>query len=667
MLNPINFNKYKAEINTSINKNQRNQLQWFDDLEGDGNKESFLIGDDIAEKNLQLLAYNDNRLLLDQTSFTHPNAKTRYSYFPISADVTSDGIKEIFFFTQNDDSLFLNIFNYAQNNILLKDRFITKIGVSNGNLDYIIKWITAEDVNGDNITEVFFSLSAGFALYPRRLFRYDFINDSLISSINTGAGVLQAHPFKQDGKLVFITGSSAVNNVGSDYPYPYKDSCCWVFGFDQDLQFIFEPIAFSGSPGQIISILKYNSNYYFALSGSRAKGERNQIVAIDYNGNIINKIEFDYPIGDLLPVQFQNNLIYFSNNIHEYCAIDRNKFQQVNENRLREFNGKMFLKQEDIDQDDQAEYFFFDYNKNLLVLYRNNFKDEVYLPIHFKDAPTSLISSKIDDKNNVEIILNANEKIYSYSYYKNPFYFLKFPFCLLVYALSVFFVRTIQFFQKKQIERRNKTEKQIVQLQLQNLRNQLDPHFTFNAMNSIGLHIYDENKEKAYDHFVRFSRLIRSSLLSSDKIYRSLQEEIQFTEDYLEFQKERFKEKFEFKMNIDESIDINKIQIPKMIIQGYAENAVKHAFNGIKRKGIIEINITRNEKCISIQIKDNGIGRKASAHPKAEDSGRGMTVMEEQIHLLNKYQKKKIELNIVDLYNLNKTPAGTSVEITIHN
>jgi len=667
LLKPIDFNKYKAELIISSNKNQRNQLQWFDDLEGDGKKELFLLGDDIVEKNLQLLAYNDNRLLLDQTNFSYPNAKTRYSYFPLSADVTSDGIKEIYFFTQKDDSLFLNIFNYTGNNLLLKDRFITKIGVSNGNLDYIIKWITAEDVNGDNITEVFFSVSAGFALYPRRLFRYDFINDSLISSINTGAGVLQAHAFKQDGKLVFITGSSAVNNVGSDYPYPYKDSCCWVFGFDQDLQFIFEPLSFAGSPGQIISIFEYNSNYYFALSGSRAKGERNKIVAFDYQGNIINMMEFDDPIGDLLPIHLQKNLIYFNSNIYEYGAMDRNKFQQVNENKLREFNGKMFLKQEDIDQDDQAEYFFFDSNKSFVVLYRNNFKNEVYLPIHFKDIPTSLISSKIDDKNNVEIILNANEKIYSYNYYKNPFYFLKFPFWLLVYGLSVFFVRIIQFSQKKQIERRHKTEQQIVQLQLQNLRNQLDPHFTFNAMNSIGLYIYDENKEKAYDHFVRFSRLIRSSLLSSDKIYRSLQEEIQFTEDYLEFQKDRFNDKFDFNINIDKSIDTKEFQIPKMAIQGYAENAVKHAFNGLSRKGLIEINISKNKDSITIQIKDNGIGRKASAHPKAEDSGRGMTVMEEQFHLLNKYQKKKIELNIVDLYKNTNIAAGTSVEITIQN
>ena len=186
-------------------------------------------------------------------------------------------------------------------------------------------------------------------------------------------------------------------------------------------------------------------------------------------------------------------------------------------------------------------------------------------------------------------------------------------------------------------------------------------------MNSIGLYIYDENKEKAYDHFVRFSRLIRSSLLSSDKIYRSLQEEIQFTEDYLEFQKDRFNDKFDFNINIDKSIDTKEFQIPKMAIQGYAENAVKHAFNGLSRKGLIEINISKNKDSITIQIKDNGIGRKASAHPKAEDSGRGMTVMEEQFHLLNKYQKKKIELNIVDLYKNTNIAAGTSVEITIQN
>src|SRR6056297_2245988 len=115
-----------------------------------------------------------------------------------------------------------------------------------------------------------------------------------------------------------------------------------------------------------------------------------------------------------------------------------------------------------------------------------------------------------------------------------------------IYLLSVLFVYLIQKLQRKQFEKKQEREKRIAELQLQNLKNQLDPHFTFNAMNSIGLHIYEEDKEKAYDQFVRFARLIRSSLLSSDKIFRSLEEELQFTEDYLEFQKERFGDKFDY-------------------------------------------------------------------------------------------------------------------------
>ncbi|MBU8893235.1 MAG: histidine kinase [Bacteroidales bacterium] len=671
LLDPVDFNKFKAELNISRNRNQKMQFQWFDDLEGDGKKELFVIEDDQENKNLQLLAYNDNKLLLDQTCFNNPNTKTRHAYFPISTDLTSDGVKEIFFFTQKNDSLFLNIFNYAKNNILLRNRFITTIGVSDKHTDYLINWITADDVTGDNINEVFFSISAGFALYPRRLFRYDFIKDSLISSINTGAGVLQAHPFKQDDKLVFITGSGAVNNIGSDYPYPYKDSCCWVFGFDQDLKFIFEPLAFSGSPGTIRSIYEYDNYYYFALSGNRANGENNKIVALDYTGKIINIKEFNDPIGNLLPVYLQKDLIYFEKYDNKIYAIDKNTFREVKKHKLRGLENKRFLKQEDIDQDDETEYFFFDYHKNLVVLYRSNFKHEVYLPIHFKDTPTSFISTKIN-KNIVEIILNAYEKIYTYNYYRNPYYFLKFPFWVLVYSLSVFFVRTIQYFQKKQIEKRHENEQRIVQLQLQNLRNQLDPHFTFNAMNSIGFHIYEENKEKAYDYFVRFSRLIRSSLLSSDRVFRSLEEEIQFTEDYLEFQKERFETVFDFSFNIDPDVDTKMIQVPKMLIQGYAENAVKHAFGGLNRKGELIISIQKKLSAISIQIKDNGIGRKASAkqkpaHPAGgtKDSGRGMAVMEEQIHLLNKYQNKKIELNIVDLYNDDNTSAGTTIEVLI--
>jgi LytS/YehU family sensor histidine kinase len=207
-------------------------------------------------------------------------------------------------------------------------------------------------------------------------------------------------------------------------------------------------------------------------------------------------------------------------------------------------------------------------------------------------------------------------------------------------------------------------ERKITDLQLKNFRNQLDPHFTFNALNVIGSVIYKEDRDVAYDYFTRFSRLMRSSLMDSTKITRELEAELQFTLDYLEFQKYRFKDKFEFSIDVDEGIDI-KMQVPKMLIQGYVENAIRHGFHLIKYKGIISIRLSRANTGFLISIKDNGIGREESARLNPNKQiGRGMNIMEEQVSLFNKYNPNSIVLKIIDLKNGGKA-AGTLIEILI--
>ena len=635
-------------------------MSWYDDLDGDNQKEHFRLGNNRKEvNNSHIYIYNYNETTKAQLNFKYKLAVTRNDYLPFSADITGDKVKEIFIVTQNQDSLFLNIYDHSKTKIILNDRFITKIGGFNDKIDFNIYWITAEDVNGDGFKEMYFTVSAGFALYPRKLFRYDYANDSLITSINTGASLYPAKAFHIKNEFIILTGSAAHNNVGVDYPYPYKDTTCWVFGFDKDLQFSFKPLSFNGIPSNVLEILQLGEYFYFNnLHAS------NKLIVINKNGEIQETIDLEDLSEHLAPIyHLEKNLIYYRQNL-KYTALDIKKLKIVNNHKLNKFYNYFFLREEDIDNDNSYEYFFFDKNQHRIVLFRNEMNHPVYFKLPIDESMIRLISTKY--KNGItKIILTGDKQFYFVEYCRNPNYYLKYPVWILIYLISVLFVYLIQKLQRIQIEKRQQNEKRIVELQLQNLKNQLDPHFTFNAMNSIGFHIYDENKEQAYDNFVRFSRLIRTSLLSSDKIFRSLEEEIQFTEDYLEFQKERFNKLFQYHFKIDKSIEKEKIQVPKMIIQGYAENAVKHAFEGLGRKGLLEIIVKKESEHILIQIKDNGIGRKASAKPKTEDSGRGMTVMEEQIRLLNQYQNKHIQLNIIDLYDSVNSSSGTVIEIKI--
>jgi len=101
-----------------------------------------------------------------------------------------------------------------------------------------------------------------------------------------------------------------------------------------------------------------------------------------------------------------------------------------------------------------------------------------------------------------------------------------------------------------------------------------------------------------------------------------------------------------------------------MIIQLFAENSIKHGFNGLDKSGHIDINISGYGQYLLIEVSDNGIGRKRAKENKSISSGLGIQVMNEYIELLNRRNNRKIRLRIIDLADGNK-PTGTKVKITV--
>ena len=219
-------------------------------------------------------------------------------------------------------------------------------------------------------------------------------------------------------------------------------------------------------------------------------------------------------------------------------------------------------------------------------------------------------------------------------------------------------------FQRRRRQQREETEKQISELQLKTIRSQMDPHFTFNTLNSISTAIYKENKENAYRYFTKFSKLIRSSLEVSDKISRTLQEEIDFTRNYLDLEKIRFKINFNYLINVDQKVD-QQLTIPKMIIHNYAENAVKHGLKHITKNRKLNIDINQFNNHIQIIVEDNGIGRESAAKQNEFSSGKGLAIMKNIYDLYFKLYKIRIKQEIVDLHDEQGNPAGTKVIISI--
>ncbi len=227
--------------------------------------------------------------------------------------------------------------------------------------------------------------------------------------------------------------------------------------------------------------------------------------------------------------------------------------------------------------------------------------------------------------------------------------------------LIFFIIEKVREYQRLKVA---DTQRKIYELQLRSFQNQLDPHFTFNAITSLGSLIYTEEKEKAYDYLVKFSGLIRKILESSDKISQTLQEELDFVRNYLDLQKFRFKNRIEYRIEIAPGINLG-MKIPRMIIETHVENALKHGLKHSDKEGLITIRISCEKENLRIEITDNGIGREKAAEISKDDTHLGLRITEQFYTLINKYNRNKISREIIDLYDKNGDPAGTSVIIRI--
>ena len=133
-----------------------------------------------------------------------------------------------------------------------------------------------------------------------------------------------------------------------------------------------------------------------------------------------------------------------------------------------------------------------------------------------------------------------------------------------------------------------KFENKFSQLRLNALRNQMNPHFIFNALNSIKSYTIENNQEKAVFYLTKFSKLIRSILESSREEQITLAEELKILEMYVEIENDRFKNDIEFSMDVNEAIDVTKVKVPALFLQPFVENAIWHGFVHQERKKDVE-------------------------------------------------------------------------------
>jgi tetratricopeptide (TPR) repeat protein len=202
-------------------------------------------------------------------------------------------------------------------------------------------------------------------------------------------------------------------------------------------------------------------------------------------------------------------------------------------------------------------------------------------------------------------------------------------------------------------------------LALKSLRSQMNPHFIFNALNSVNHFIAQQDERTANKFLSEFSQLMRLVLENSQEDFIPFYKEQEILSLYLKLEHYRFRDKFDYQINIDEEINAESIEVPPMLIQPYIENAVWHGLRYKKEKGTLNLNIHQEPENLVIEIIDDGIGRKQSNAIKTENQKKhnstGLKNIEERLNIINKVYKSNYGVVIHDL----DEGSGTHVRITL--
>ncbi|KJD32471.1 histidine kinase [Tamlana nanhaiensis] len=205
-------------------------------------------------------------------------------------------------------------------------------------------------------------------------------------------------------------------------------------------------------------------------------------------------------------------------------------------------------------------------------------------------------------------------------------------------------------------------------LALKSLRSQMNPHFIFNALNSVNSFIASNDERTANKYLTDFSKLMRAVLENSEEDFIPLEKEIQLLQLYTKLEHFRFKDKFDYTIAVDENINLQDFVIPPMLLQPYIENAVWHGLRYKKTKGFLSIEIAQsNPDEITITIADDGIGRTKSKALKTENqkkqNSKGMGNIKKRVAILNTMYKDKVDVFITDFQEEDDT--GTQVVVTL--
>ena len=668
------FPKYELKIIDQF-ANHANMIDIYDDLDGNGYSDRIYFREYSEKRSAITVLFNPRK---DQQEWGVKGwfVFSTNNYF-FTGDFDHSGQKEIYVFTVLNDSLFIHcISRLFDKPAVCFTRFISVVGQGNTNSQLQLTMVMGgmEDLNGDGFMELIFGVNFGASTLPRLVYSYDIHNDSLASSPKSGYRIsnLTLADISGDHIKEIIVNGYASQNYQDTVSFPVHDKHCFLIVLDNRLQFLFPPVDLKLMGYSTLTTLAVPSHLgktsLFSLyCPPLESGKDHLLYHFDQQGKILRKKEISgITGGDFLnPVLLYDHCIPFLavwNNWGELFIFDTN-FQFRKKTVIPNLRESIVTRQ-DIDGDQEDEQLVLDYQSNRFAVFRQDMNDPAMIDITLDSEITPITSMKKEPGKPDLFAIDAGVNMYFIQYHQSPLFYLRWLLYAGLFIGLYLLILLLSRLQRIRIENRLKTEKKITELQLKIVRNQMDPHFTMNAINAVVDAINREEKEQARENLLHFSQMYRSLVLSADKIKRTLQEELDFTENYLALERFRFGNRFTYHLRIHPEVD-TRWEVPKMVIQSPVENAVKHGLLNKETGGEINIQARVEDHKLILEITDNGVGRAASAVAWKTSTGKGMEMMEQFFALYHKITGIKVQSNVSDLTDESGNPIGTRVVVMI--
>ncbi len=664
--------KYKVTLIKQEYIGKPSPLAFYFDLNRDGVDEELEFYSNITKGEAAFKVLKSDGCNYEQWNF--PGYYEPYSDRHFCADLNKDGFPEVYVFYYKNDSVFMGAVQpYPDKKVLFLKRFITCINKRDGKIDFAIGGLQTTDINGDGNKDLIFEITAGYSKQPRKIFVYNPVTGKFRSSKSVGAkfGHIVIADLNRDSVPEIYCATTASGNIHDSLQFPYNDYSSWFMGFNNHLNFLFPPVRLDRYPltGRISLFKNRKGRKFIATAAYDYNEKKYRLAFYTAGGKAYSRFSFPLPYSFVKngqtyfkPVQYHGKpYIFLCNKNGIFYLYDENfHFKKVKTNlavQTLDFTG-------DIDGDSHPEYIFrsgpgfrytiTDQNFKTIARFRANFKPEIY---YYKWG--------IDHQaNHKRFLCKQNLRtMVLFSFGPDYNYYLKYPLWALIYIVLVFVLWFTQHMQKLQAQRKQQIEETINTLQMKTIRSQMDPHFMFNVLNGLASNIAQGKQEQAYNYILRFSKLLRSMMDKAERIDISLEKELAFVNNYLELEKFRFKENFDFEIKVTENTNLNQ-RIPRMLVQLLVENAIKHGLRNLEGRKKLSIDIKQRDGNTVIVVEDNGIGRKeASKIPSG--SGKGLKLIRELIALNRKTGGSNITLSYKDLYHQDGTPAGTQAVVVI--